>query len=597
MKKLVLFRNKFAVSEIIGGLILVLIALLAFVPIYLYMFPIPLDSPDASITKLEAYVNTDGLIVLEHMGGKPLSEYRIDVRYVNGTLIKSTDYKASWSIGYFKYPLETVGTYLLSGEDEVFIGVYAPKEDQSEKTLFEGVLTGIGSTIYCNLEVIIIGEGSVSPGSGIYTVNTIVTLTAMPSDGYRVKSWDETDNDPFTGSNYNTVTMNGDKTVTVEFEVIPPGCYILDACVIRGNGSVFPESGIFDNGTVVPLTASPNPGYRVKEWNETDNDPFTGVDSNTVTMNSDKNVTVEFEYYSDLLISSLRTNTTDEDLICYNFSINPSIEAQTYIYNWLVNGNPLAEVVMPFDTEHTTTTKDYSGNGYNGTVNGATWTNNGIVGGAYYYSGSSKYISASLPTVFSDIANNDFTVSLWVKSSSINDDWRVVLHASVDNKNFVKIFQYGTELHFGVCDDGTKGAMRTENLSSDTWYHIAGVWDASENTISLYINGEPCIEIGNRQYSLGSDYGLEIGHGSASSRFWLGFIDELEIYDYGLSEEQIYQIYLSTKDGNSDKRVIVSQETSLGETWQCAITPNDGIQDDIPTESNTLQIISYAGGE
>ena len=298
-----------------------------------------------------------------------------------------------------------------------------------------------------------------------------------------------------------------------------------------------------------------------------------------------------------MLISSLRTNTIEEDLIYYNYNVVPDVDALTYIYKWLVNGNSLAEILMPFDTENISTTKDYSDNRHDGTINGATWTDNGTVGGAYYFGGASDYISLDIPSVFNDMSINDFTICLWIKSDDTTDDWRIALMASNDNKNFVNLFQYGTEIHFGVCEDGVKRAVRTENLSSNTWYHIAGVWDASEKSLSLYMDGTISSEIGNRNYAMGVSEGLlELGHGSASSRFWYGYIDEFEVYDRVLSADQIYQNYISTKDGNSNMRVVVSAETILGTVWQCIVIPNDGTQDGSSIESNILNIVTYGGG-
>ena len=111
------------------------------------------------------------------------------------------------------------------------------------------------------------------------------------------------------------------------------------------------------------------------------------------------------------------------------------------------------------------------------------------------------------------------------------------------------------------------------------------------------MNGTSCIITGNRNYAFGAHTTFKLGAGAASSRFWLGFIDELQVYDRVLSGNQIYQIYLSTKEGYSDERVVVSEETSLDDVWQCIVTPNDGTQDGTPIESNILQIVSYGGGE
>jgi len=37
-----------------------------------------------------------------------------------------------------------------------------------------------------------------------------------------------------------------------------------------------------------------------------------------------------------MVVTTLRTQTIDEDVICYNYTINPNIDPVTFIYNWLV---------------------------------------------------------------------------------------------------------------------------------------------------------------------------------------------------------------------------------------------------------------------
>ncbi len=137
------------------------------------------------------------------------------------------------------------------------------------------------------------GYGKVSPAEGSYTQGTVVTLTAAPEKGYRVKAWLGTNNDGSTGLT-NQVTINGNQVVSVAFEVIPGMQYQLTTGVVSGHGTIAPSAGQYDPGTMVTLTATPDPGYRVKQWIGTDNDAGT-LNTNTVTMNSDKTVTVEFE--------------------------------------------------------------------------------------------------------------------------------------------------------------------------------------------------------------------------------------------------------------------------------------------------------------
>jgi len=138
------------------------------------------------------------------------------------------------------------------------------------------------------------GGGTISadPAGPTYDCGTVVTLTATPDTCYRVKGWSGTDDDTSTGTT-NTVTMDSDKTVTVQFEIIP---YTLGATVVGEGGSISadPAGPTYDCGTVVTLTAAPDHCYQVKAWTGTDDDSSTG-NTNTVTMGSDKNVTVEFE--------------------------------------------------------------------------------------------------------------------------------------------------------------------------------------------------------------------------------------------------------------------------------------------------------------
>ena len=75
---------------------------------------------------------------------------------------------------------------------------------------------------YCILNVNVVAHGGfeVSPepdANGVYPRDTVVTITAVPDAGYRVKKWTGTADDTSLALK-NTVVMDGDKTVTIEFE-------------------------------------------------------------------------------------------------------------------------------------------------------------------------------------------------------------------------------------------------------------------------------------------------------------------------------------------------------------------------------------------
>lgn len=299
-----------------------------------------------------------------------------------------------------------------------------------------------------------------------------------------------------------------------------------------------------------------------------------------------------------ILVSSLRTNTVDEDLICYALPIQ-GFDANTFIYRWKRNGVSIAQLLMPFDTQSLSSTRDYSGNGFNGNVYGATWVSSGVVGGAYCFDGVDNHILASLPTVFNNLSANNFTISLWVRSDDIATNTSVekcLLEAYDDEENFVQLFQYESAIHFGVCVDGDKKAVKTPDLQDNTWYHIVATWCATGDSLTIYVDAEASTLGGSRDYQSGNNVYLSLGEKTDGNNSFSGYLDEICIYPFVRSPEQINQDYLDTKDGLTDHRTIVARETTLGENWSCTIIPNDSSQDGEVVESEILTIISYSGG-
>lgn len=83
------------------------------------------------------------------------------------------------------------------------------------------------ATLYQLTTSVVSGNGQISPPSGSFAANSVIALTATADAGYRVKQWAGTDNDALK-TTANQVTMDADKTVTVEFEAIPEIIYVDD---------------------------------------------------------------------------------------------------------------------------------------------------------------------------------------------------------------------------------------------------------------------------------------------------------------------------------------------------------------------------------
>jgi hypothetical protein len=279
--------------------------------------------------------------------------------------------------------------------------------------------------------------------------------------------------------------------------------------------------------------------------------------------------------------SSLNSNTAGEDLICRNgSSSDPENDFVTSIYTWYKNDDSFAELYYSFNTNCSSETRDYTDSENNGSITGAKWITAGIVGGAYQFDGEGDLISCTLPSVLTDLSQNDVSITAWVNSSDISEHNNCIIEGYDDSANYVQLFQHNSRIYAGVCVDNQKYILKSDPLQSNLWYHTGLLWDSSENQIRLYINGSECLSFGDESYLIsGGSHSLSIGQKTDGDADRNGLIDEVYLYNHLVSEDHVYQQYLCTRNGSSSVSVIVSEETAVGDNWYCTVTPNDSYQD------------------
>jgi uncharacterized repeat protein (TIGR02543 family) len=127
--------------------------------------------------------------------------------------------------------------------------------------------------------------GTVSPAAGTYDDGTIIALTATPATGYRFDHW----SGDATGTAASvSVTMSANRNITATFVKIWTLTELVDP---TASGTIAPAGGIFDDGTVVSLKATPAAGYRFDHWS---GDASGTTATVSVTMTANKNVTATF---------------------------------------------------------------------------------------------------------------------------------------------------------------------------------------------------------------------------------------------------------------------------------------------------------------
>lgn len=158
---------------------------------------------------------------------------------------------------------------------------------QSQEESFE---TESGPVAY-GLTVTTNGQGTVqiNPNKPTYQNGEVVTLTAIPDNGYQFAGWS---GDASGTANPIQITMNGNKSVTASFTPVIPNTYTLTTpSSIGGYIDRNPDKPTYQSGEVVTLTAAPANGYQFGGWN---GDASGMGNPIQITMDSHKSVGATF---------------------------------------------------------------------------------------------------------------------------------------------------------------------------------------------------------------------------------------------------------------------------------------------------------------
>jgi len=207
-----------------------------------------------------------------------------------------------------------------------------------------------------------------------------------------------------------------------------------------------------------------------------------------------------------------------------------------------------------FDEMSGSTAIDSSGNGFNVTLVGdhATWTKEARFGGGALKLSGNCYAETAGPVV--DTLRS-FTAAAWVNFNSIEKKGCQTVLA-IDGINasafYLQLSHAAGDrfiFHRREKDDSdldAKGILARSDFSPErnTWYHVAGVYDADAKTMSLYVDGrlQESVPFASPWRGAGK---TSIGRGlfSATNRdFVKGSIDDVRFYATVLTADQIQML-------------------------------------------------------
>ncbi|MBI4647111.1 MAG: S-layer homology domain-containing protein, partial [Bacteroidia bacterium] len=220
---------------------------------------------------------------------------------------------------------------------------------------------------------------------------------------------------------------------------------------------------------------------------------------------------------------------------------------------------------------------DESGNGNNGTVNGATLTTDrfGNANSAYSFDGVNNYVSVA--NQFFDNGWSEYTISGWFNSNnsakSAQCFFNTIPHNGTDlqynyfSNNKVSFFLNSNP---GVASWDNGLNVLGSNVSSNSWYHYAFI--KSGDNYKFYLNGNLDVSYNGSISPISYLCGVVFGSIDPSinlSECFSGKLDDIRIYNCALSEDEIY---------------ILADQTSC-EFSDCNSTINCGVNDSIAYEA------------
>lgn len=149
----------------------------------------------------------------------------------------------------------------------------------------------------------------------------------------------------------------------------------------------------------------------------------------------------------------------------------------------------------------------------------------------------------------------DLTVSGWINFDAATDSATIVYQGENGSETAANNELYflrldttsGTDIEYGhESGTGTDNYQIFDvNFSINTWYHITLVRDVTANSLRLFLNG---VQVGAVSSYTGDPSGgstgeFAIGANDNGTNNWDGTLDEIRVYNYAMSTQQVKQLY------------------------------------------------------
>jgi hypothetical protein len=258
--------------------------------------------------------------------------------------------------------------------------------------------------------------------------------------------------------------------------------------------------------------------------------------------------------------------------LALGFSVSAKVMAQVPSYvptnglvgYWPFNGNA----------------NDESGNGNNGTVNGATLTTDryGNINKAYSFNASNQRIQTNYPGI---LGQNARSISLWYLSNT--NEGGLLYYGLTSPGARMNIYLYPTPSgHSPTIDNSNSQVAHNPTTTIGTWNHLVITYQPSYGTATssfkFYING--ALSTGqffnyNGNQSFNTQLGDMMWFGGGPGQDLIGKLDDIGMWNRALSDQEITDLYNATVCANNLTITPNSNALQIGNTASFNATTSD----------------------